>query len=96
MMQPNATLHREKWAIREVVRMRLPVDDASLRVNRRVMHYLRSRLIPGAESVYVQTCLGTAIVQGRVASEAARRRICDCCRNVAGVFNVIDRIEVVA
>jgi osmotically-inducible protein OsmY len=95
-MQPNATLNRNRWATREVVRLRLPVDDASLRVNRRVMHYLRSRLIPGAESVSVQTCLGTTVVQGRVASEATRRRICDCCRNVAGVFNVIDRLEVVA
>jgi osmotically-inducible protein OsmY len=65
-----------------------------LRTNRRILRYLRKRFIPGAESIWVETRRGTTVVQGRVASEAVRRRVCDCCRNVAGVVNVIDRLDV--
>jgi hypothetical protein len=65
-------------------------------LERRIINYLSRRQLSNTRSLQVSVIAGTAIVRGRVTDERNRIRIRECCRHVAGIYAVIDRIEVVA
>lgn len=65
----------------------------ALSLEQRVRNYLYHRL-PELPHVEFVVCDGTVILRGFVPSDLVRRRCCDCCRHVAGIFNVIDKLIV--
>jgi BON domain-containing protein len=70
--------------------MKLKRTDFELK--RRIVNYLSQRL-PNVTTVNVETHDGTAILRGTVPSRSIQTRCVDCCRHVAGVLNVIDRLS---
>jgi osmotically-inducible protein OsmY len=68
--------------------------DEELR--KRVVTYLTLRAVPGLESVRLTVSRGTVVLWGDVPSPSAKWRCYECCRYVAGVINVIDRLIVIA
>lgn len=65
-------------------------------LERRVDSYLRSREIRCLESIEIEVHRGTVVVRGRVPSAGVKHQVRECCRHVAGVFHVIDQLEVQA
>jgi len=63
-------------------------------LEQRIANYLHIRQISGVDALRIEFACGTAVVRGPVTSETVKRRICECCRHVAGVLNVVDRLEV--
>jgi len=68
-------------------------DDRDLQ--RRIVNYLVMRNVPGAKSIHALAVGGNVVLDGTVPSLSARHRCLQCCRHVAGVLNVIDRLDVV-
>jgi hypothetical protein len=64
-----------------------------LNLKRRILLYLDRRL-PSLDALEVEAHHGTAVLHGTVRSTSIRWRCLDCCRHVAGVLNVIDRLVV--
>jgi len=65
-------------------------EDALLR--RRVLNYL-SQLMPEMDRIDIDVHQGTVVLKGTVATDSMRWRCVDCCRHVAGVLTVIDRLS---
>ena len=70
-------------------------SDENRDLQRRVQNCLRLRL-QDFSSIEVETQNGTAILRGVVPSQSIKWRCGECCRYVAGVLNVIDRLVVKA
>jgi osmotically-inducible protein OsmY len=66
-------------------------EDTEL--ERRIVNFLHLRL-PDVSTIKVEAHHGTAILHGTVPSSSVQCRCLDCCRHVAGVLNVIDRLSV--
>ena len=66
-------------------------EDLELR--RRIVNYLHQRLAD-LGSLEVETYHGTVVLRGEVSSQSVYWRCLDCCRHVAGVLNVVDRLVV--
>ena len=64
-------------------------------LRRRVFNYLSLRGIPGLESIKLTVTNGNVRLDGTTPSRTAKWRCSECCRHVAGVFNVFDRLVVV-
>lgn len=62
-------------------------------LGRRVRRYLAQRL-PWVD-VKIDAQAGRVLVRGAVPSLSMRNRCLDCCRMVAGVLHVVDRLRVV-
>lgn len=60
----------------------------------RVEMCLRCWSITGSESVEVRICSGTVILQGDVATSAAKYQVAECCRHIPGVRDVVDSLRV--
>lgn len=63
-------------------------------LERRVRNYLLLRHIDGLESLRFTVVNGNVLLRGVVSSPTTKWRICEGCRHVAGVLNVIDRLIV--
>ena len=63
-------------------------------LQRRVLNYLALRNIDGLECIRFTIMNGNVLLRGMVASASIKWRICEGCRHVAGVLNVIDRLIV--
>lgn len=63
-------------------------------IERRVLAYLSFRGIEGLDLLTLRVISGNVVLDGIVPSLSEKRRLCECCRHVAGVLNVIDRIVV--
>ena len=66
--------------------------DQDLR--RRVWDYFVLRNIAGVGSVQIDVVRGNVLLSGIVPSSWAKRRYYECCRHVAKVINVVDRLIV--
>jgi hypothetical protein len=64
-------------------------------LHRWVFNYLSLRGIPGLESIQLTVTNGNVRLDGTTPSRSAKWRCSECCRYVAGVFNVFDRLVVV-
>ncbi len=69
-------------------------STADLQLERRILNYLYQRL-PDLDAIEVETHHGTVVLRGTVPSQPVRWRCVDCCGHVAGVLNVIDRLQIV-
>lgn len=65
-------------------------------LERRVMMYLTLRGIEGLDSIRLSVVQGNILLRGTICTLSAKRRLCECCRHVAGVLNVCDTSLVVA
>lgn len=65
-------------------------------LERRVMSYLTSRGIEGLDSIRLSVVQGNLLLRGTIYTVSAKQQLCECCRHVAGVLNVCDRLLVVA
>ena len=63
-------------------------------IKRRVLEYLSFRGIEGLELVMVDVSNRNVSLSGVISSFLAKRRMYECCRSVAGVLNVNDRLIV--
>lgn len=68
------------------------ISDENL--ERRVRNYLSLRHIDGLESIRFTVVNGNVLLRGAVSTPSTKWRICEGCRHVAGVLNVIDRLIV--
>jgi osmotically-inducible protein OsmY len=66
-------------------------DDRDL--ERQIVNYLAMRNVP--EAMSIRAAGGNVRLIGMVPSSSAWHRCLQCCRHVAGVLNVIDRLVVV-
>lgn len=64
-------------------------------IKRRVRDYLSFRGIEGLELVAVNVRNRNVTLSGVISSFPAKRRLYECCRSVAGVLNVNDRLVVI-
>lgn len=67
-------------------------EDTDL--ERRIADYLLGHKIPALRGIEVRSDRGEVTLRGRVASFYQRQLCISCFRNVAGVVDVIDRIQV--
>jgi osmotically-inducible protein OsmY len=70
----------------------MKLTGTDLELQRRIVNYLSQRL-PNITTIKVEIHDGTVILRGRVPSQSIQWRCLDCCRHVAGVLNVIDRLS---
>ncbi len=61
---------------------------------RRVRIFLSSRHQPSFRHLHIEANGGTVTLRGRVSSFYEKQLTYQCCRHVAGVFNVIDQVDV--
>ena len=61
---------------------------------RRVKIFLSSRHHPSFRHLHVEANGGTITVRGRVNSFYEKQLSYQCCRHVAGVFNIVDQVDV--
>jgi osmotically-inducible protein OsmY len=71
--------------------IRHSTDDVEL--ERRIINYLHQRL-PMLNEFEVETHAGRVVLRGTASSTIIRERCVDCCRSVAGVLDVVDRMAV--
>lgn len=73
------------------------IDDAADRdLEQRVAGYLQRRHVPGLRQLAIRAHNGVVTVQGQVRSFYEKQLSGHCCRRVAGVVELVDRIEVMA
>lgn len=70
------------------------MKTADVDLKRRVLNYLVGRHVPSLRDLQVQTRAGTVILSGRVGSFYEKQLALNCCRRVAGVYELVDCIEV--
>lgn len=63
-------------------------------LERRISNFLHRQNVPGAEDLHVHVVKGTVVIRGRLPSSSAKRACVECCRHVAGVANVVDKVQV--
>src|SRR5579859_1575935 len=68
--------------------------DAEL--ERRVTLFLSSCKLPQTGAIQIQARGGSVTLSGLIRARSDRRRCVECCRRVAGVVHVVDRLELVA
>jgi len=68
-----------------------PADDD---LRRRVVTYLFSRQLPTLRRLQVDANSGTVVLEGRVSSFYEKQVCLNCCRRVAGVVKLVDRVAV--
>lgn len=64
-------------------------------IQRRVTDYLSFRGIEGLQLVRINVNRGNVVLSGIVSSLSAKRRLCECCRSVAGVVGLNENLVVV-
>ncbi|HUY88023.1 MAG TPA: BON domain-containing protein [Pirellulales bacterium] len=69
-------------------------NDIDRKIEQRVLRYLSFRGIVGLELVTLYVSKRNVVLGGIISSFSAKRRLCECCRSVAGVLNVSDRLVV--
>ena len=76
-----------------------PVEDSECSEDRdlegRVRNYLLGYKMPALQHVDVEASSGVVILRGRVYSFFQKQLCIHCCRRVAGVFDLVDELEVV-
>ena len=60
----------------------------------RIANFLHHRHVPGGEQVHTDAHLGRVVVSGKLPSRHAKWLCVECCRRVAGVVNLVDRVIV--
>lgn len=71
-----------------------PTSHQDADLERRIANFLIGQKIPALKGIEVHSDRGEVTLQGRVASFYQRQLCISCCRHVAGVIDVIDRIQV--
>jgi osmotically-inducible protein OsmY len=61
---------------------------------RRVKIFLSSRHQPSFRHLHIDASGGTVTLRGRVSSFYEKQLSYQCCRHVAGVFKIIDQVDV--
>jgi osmotically-inducible protein OsmY len=69
-------------------------DQADRDLERRVVNFLVGWRMPALRRVDVESHGGTVTLRGEVDSFYQRQLCINCCRRVAGVINLIDKVHV--
>jgi osmotically-inducible protein OsmY len=64
-------------------------------LKRRVVNYLVGHKMPALRHVDVEADRGTVVLRGRVYSFFQKQLCLNCCRRVAGVIKLVDKLDVV-
>lgn len=71
-------------------------NNSTHQLTRRVIRFLSDRQLPGWEGLEVDAEGGTILISGELPSSHSKWLCLECCRRVAGVVAVIDRVVVMA
>ena len=74
----------------------IPRTASNDELARRVKIFLFSRHHPSFRHLHVEANGGTVTLRGRVSSFYEKQLTYQCCRHVAGVFNIVDQVDVLA
>jgi osmotically-inducible protein OsmY len=67
-------------------------DDVGL--HQRLVSFLHDRDVPDHDGLQLEVRGGTVVVSGRLRSQRAKWLCLQCCRYVAGVHRVVDKVNV--
>ena len=70
------------------------IQTHNAELEQRVHEFLQARGIVGVRFLHVRILAGVAVVRGRLPSAQQRQLCLECCRHVAGVTQVIDRLKI--
>ncbi len=70
----------------------LAYDNAEL--ERRIANFLCQRRVPGRECIQLNVYGGVVAVSGRIPTRYAKWLCIECCRRVAGVIRIIDKVRI--
>ena len=73
----------------------MDANAADRDLEQRVLKFIAGRYVSGVRYVNVQAEAGTVTLRGNVPSYHTRQLCLECCRHVAGVVRVVDRLKVV-
>ena len=82
-------------ARQETTRIRTPdrtQEDVDL--ENRIANFLSQRRVPDGKRIRTNARLGTVVISGKLPSRHAKWLCIECCRHVAGVVKLIDRVDV--
>ena len=74
----------------------MDANAADRDLEQRVLNFIAGRYVSGLRYVEVQAEAGTVTLRGNVPSYHTRQLCLECCRHVAGVVRVVDRLKVVS
>ena len=60
----------------------------------RIVNFLQDRHVPECQGVQVKATVGTVIVSGQVSSAHSKWLCMECCRHVAGVIKLVDKVRI--
>ena len=60
----------------------------------RIVIFLQDRHVPDCQSVQVKAASGTVVVRGQVSSAHSKWLCMECCRHVAGVIKLVDKVRI--
>ena len=69
-----------------------PVEDVDL--ESRIANFLFQQHVPGGERIHTDAQVGTVVVSGKLPSRHTKWLCVECCRRVAGVVKLVDRVVV--
>ena len=70
------------------------IDRAGRDLKQRVINYLVGRNFPALRRLTVDADNGRVVIQGKVGSYYEKQLCLNCSRRVAGVIELVDRVEV--
>jgi len=73
---------------------RSPAEQADSELVRRVTSFLNSRSMPGLRRLSIEAHHGTVTLSGRVRSFYEKQVATHSCRRVAGVRQLVDKVDV--
>jgi hypothetical protein len=81
-------------ATKGIVRVPTPRPTADVDLENRIANFLHHRKVPHSENVHAFARVGTVIVSGELPSRRAKWLCLECCRRVAGVIRLVDKLSV--
>jgi osmotically-inducible protein OsmY len=60
----------------------------------RIINFLQERHVPECQGVQVKAAVGTVVVSGQVSSAHSKWLCMECCRHVAGVIKLVDKVRI--
>ena len=70
------------------------IEDVEL--EHRIANFLHQQQVPGSNRIKANAHIGTVVVRGQLPSRHAKWKCMGCCRRVAGVIKLIDKVKVMS
>ena len=81
-------------ASQESVDSRTPRAAEDVDLENRIANFLFQQHVPSGERIHADAKVGTVVVSGKLPSRHSKWLCVECCRRVAGVVKLVDRLIV--